>query len=575
MKPPCLLLLAVAAVAETSLPWIDISGPWKTIEGDDPRYSAPNLDDSQWSVIQLPSNAPLQRARESRYFWLRRTVTLPAGISRSDLALTVGPISENYELFVDGVNAGGAGGFTLATSQIARPRTFDLPAGGGARISIAIRVWMHGFPGHILWSRVPDSGPYVITASACLALAVILLLLYFNERSRPELFWLGAYGLLTAWRLYVQPGLVTPDATPWRWFVPLGAVQNTVLVEFILAAFYLPARWIRITAWAALAAQLLFVGAGYWGSAFLQVGVAALLCWAAIRPGPRRSGHRVLLTGLWILWAYNGTINGSVIVDLWAPLRPFFQPIPGLVPTLFLLLNVLVLTRRSLADGLERQRLANELDAARGVQQLLVSKSAGDGVEYVYEPAQEVGGDFYQSRDDGAGGFLLLVGDVSGKGLKAAMLVSMLFGALRRERSSSPAQVLAGLNEALHGQTGGGFVTCCCAHFAADGSVTMANAGHPSPYCDGEEADLAAGLPLGVVPEAEYAESHLSARQFTFVSDGVIEAANAKGELFGFDRTREISGAPAAAIAEAAKAWGQNDDITVVTVRRQEVGNAH
>jgi serine phosphatase RsbU (regulator of sigma subunit) len=73
---------------------------------------------------------------------------------------------------------------------------------------------------------------------------------------------------------------------------------------------------------------------------------------------------------------------------------------------------------------------------------------------------------------------------------------------------------------------------------------------------------------LGLVPETEYAETALSGCAFTFVTDGVVEAANTQGELFGFDRTREISGQPAAEIAEAARAWGQNDDITVVTVRR-------
>ena len=71
--------------------------------------------------------------------------------------------------------------------------------------------------------------------------------------------------------------------------------------------------------------------------------------------------------------------------------------------------------------------------------------------------------------------------------------------------------------------------------------------------------------------DAEYGESRVdlpTARALTFVSDGVVEAANARGELLGFDRTRELSGKPAAEIADAAQAFGQNDDITVVTVRR-------
>jgi len=80
--------------------------------------------------------------------------------------------------------------------------------------------------------------------------------------------------------------------------------------------------------------------------------------------------------------------------------------------------------------------------------------------------------------------------------------------------------------------------------------------------------EVPAGLPLGITPDAEYVETtHVLTGQLTLVSDGVVEAANASGELFGFDRTREISVKPAKEIAEAARAWGQNDDITVVTLR--------
>ena len=155
-------------------------------------------------------------------------------------------------------------------------------------------------------------------------------------------------------------------------------------------------------------------------------------------------------------------------------------------------------------------------------------------------------------------------------GIAWKKLVSATIGMLRRENSSSPGGILTGLNDALAGHTGGGFVTCCCARFGADGTVTIANAGHPSPYCDGREVEVAAGLPLGVVGEVAYEESVVQGERFTFVSDGVVEAENAQRELFGFDRTREISIKSAREIAEAAKAWGQTDDITVVTVRRNE-----
>ena len=103
-------------------------------------------------------------------------------------------------------------------------------------------------------------------------------------------------------------------------------------------------------------------------------------------------------------------------------------------------------------------------------------------------------------------------------------------------------------------------------------SPLVASAGHPAPWLDGREVALTAGLPLGIVAHAEFDESSVPlthGQQLTLVSDGVVEAENAQRELFGFDRTREISTKSVQEIAEAAKAWGQNDDITVVTVRRR------
>jgi serine phosphatase RsbU (regulator of sigma subunit) len=104
-----------------------------------------------------------------------------------------------------------------------------------------------------------------------------------------------------------------------------------------------------------------------------------------------------------------------------------------------------------------------------------------------------------------------------------------------------------------------------------DGTVTIASAGHPAPYLEGREVETPPGLPLGLAAGQEYSEIRLPAGTgvVTLVTDGVVEAENAAGELFGFERTRAISGKSAGEIAAAAKAWGQNDDITVVTVRRQ------
>ncbi len=221
--------------------------------------------------------------------------------------------------------------------------------------------------------------------------------------------------------------------------------------------------------------------------------------------------------------------------------------------------------------------LEGELAAAREVQQVILPERVeavpGFKVESIYQPAQQVGGDFFQVLPAQGDGLLVVVGDVAGKGLPAAMLVSVLVGAIRGvvQYTEDPAELLASLNDRLIGRTHGGFSTALVARISADGSVTIANAGHLSPYLDGREIELQGALPLGVVKNAAYQVTHFHLPQgsrLTFYSDGVIEAQNEKGELFGFERGRAISVQSAAAIVEAARQFGQEDDITVVTIER-------
>jgi phosphoserine phosphatase RsbU/P len=153
------------------------------------------------------------------------------------------------------------------------------------------------------------------------------------------------------------------------------------------------------------------------------------------------------------------------------------------------------------------------------------------------------------------------------------MLVSVLVGAIRTavEFTKDPAELLGHLNERLLGRTKGGFSTALAAGITADGVVTIANAGHLSPYLDGREVDLLGALPLGVPKGASYETTRFNlarGSRLTFYTDGVVEAQNQKGELFGFERGRSVSTRPAVAIVEDAKQFGQSDDITVVTVER-------
>jgi serine phosphatase RsbU (regulator of sigma subunit) len=231
-----------------------------------------------------------------------------------------------------------------------------------------------------------------------------------------------------------------------------------------------------------------------------------------------------------------------------------------------------ILVRRTWKTWREGAVLRVELEAAREMQQALVTEvpeTPGFAVRAVYAPAAQVGGDFYRVVPTREGGLLLVVGDVSGKGLRAAMTVSALMGALRTIASESPAAILGELNRSLAGQLRGGFVTCCVARIDAQGHGLIANAGHLAPYADGRELGVANGLPLGILPEVSYSDTAFTAMpggQLTFLSDGVIEARNSKGELFGFERTAAIVTRPAEDVAKAAQAFGQEDDITVLTL---------
>lgn len=151
------------------------------------------------------------------------------------------------------------------------------------------------------------------------------------------------------------------------------------------------------------------------------------------------------------------------------------------------------------------------------------------------------------------------------------MTAAMLLGAAEGRESDSPAELLAHLNRVYRASGIGGFATCLCAHLGPDGDVTVANAGHLPPYVDGREIELMPALPLGFANDAAYTEAHLHAApesKLTFLSDGVVEARNPQGELFGFERTATISTEAAEQIAGTAQGFGQEDDITVLTVMR-------
>lgn len=271
------------------------------------------------------------------------------------------------------------------------------------------------------------------------------------------------------------------------------------------------------------------------------------------------------------------TLGAKIRTPLFTVLGSFLNA-PILFEALFLIALVYAVYRYSAEARREQIRLEEEIRNARAVQQVLIPDAqpdiSGFKVESVYKPAEEVGGDFFQFIPLRAGGVLAVIGDVSGKGIPAAMTVSLLVGTVRTlaHYTQSPAEILAAMNQRMMSRSHGGFTTCLVLCADPDGAVTVANAGHLAPYLCNRELAIDNGLPLGLSASAVYSETSIqlpAGEQLTLITDGVVEARDKTGELFGFERTSAIAADSAEFIAQAAQNFGQQDDITVLTLSRQ------
>jgi len=256
--------------------------------------------------------------------------------------------------------------------------------------------------------------------------------------------------------------------------------------------------------------------------------------------------------------------------------------------TLLLFAIIYAVFRYSAEQTRRKGALEQEFKSAQELQRILIPESLPSFKSYAitsaYHPAHEVGGDFFQVIAQPEGSALIVLGDVSGKGLKAAMTVSLLVGTARTlaEQSSDPAQILTGLNRRLEGRMQNGFVTCLVLRLDPSGKCVAANAGHLSPFLkhkasELEEMELPPALPLGLVSDGDYENvsfSMAAGDRLTLYTDGLLEARNAARELFGFDRVRNLiaTNPDAHAASQAAVAFGQDDDITVLTVTRVAAG---
>lgn len=594
-------------------------------------WAQPAFDDAKWP--QIRSDQPWSDqgyAGLSGFAWYRFDVIVRAGEKPTSLLLA--PMFTSYQVYVDGVLVGSRGPMPPARlpSEEYSYHLFPLTtqtAQTARTVHVALRMWHAP-----IWRNYVGGGPivggnlagdpallrvqkqlfetrrntyFVNYYSFSLVAGIVgiaILCLFLMRPAEREYLWFAVamlalcgsnvlaigeqvfYWLPIAVNDFLDACLTATIICSLLLFFsrvlarPRGKVGRAVQA---LAMISPPATILYALGWASPAASatlqiLLLLPAVFW------------ILWTLLRCAVRGDADARLILipalldigfyfadNIAIVLAEAGWNHLPQVLEIEVPLPPFKVQLGTVFHLIFVLALLVFLIRRFALARKGEERMAGEFEAAREVQQMLLpdqlDQCSAFLVESVYHPADEVGGDFFQQISDGAGGMLIVVGDVSGKGLPAALIVSVLVGAIRTEAAhgASPASILASLNERMVRHTQGGFVTCMAAHLNADGALTVANAGHLPPYLNGNEIDLPVSLPLGLVPGVTYEIATLRLNpgdRLTLLSDGVVEAQSRSGELLGFERTRAMSRETAETIAQAARAFGQKDDITVVTV---------
>jgi hypothetical protein len=614
-----------------------LDGPWRFQVGDDPRWGDTGYDDSTWPTIAL-SKAITEQGFDpyTGYGWYRLR------LSREQLAqFKALPGNPQLELLVSGDSVGQLGvylnGDYVGHTEGMRdppdmyqspPLVVPLsqPASDGS-IVVAIRSWAgpsasirRGLLAKVELGAVGDVAEKLATARErhwdkeiiggmmvgflFLTVAMLGAALYYAQRNHAEYLWLALLCLSVAVNGASDISF-SLALLPWRVYSILalwtGRIFMTVTLEFVLRFTESKSkRLVRIVQIALLVlptVSLVHLQQVYeYFAVASEVVFCALVCWLLFgswRRGRREAG--VMLVPFFLAATADSmdTVLGYAASKHWISdqfayhryhLGPIEFPLSIITYTIFLGSLLAVIFYRFIHVSQDEQRGAAEIEAARSVQAMLIPTALPSNhnfmLESAYLPANGVGGDFFQVLPLGDGSMLIVVGDVSGKGLQAAMNASTLVGALRNEISHDPAVVLNRLNNVLIGATSGpgagygeksaaSFATCVCARVYPDGTMTIANAGHLHPYRDGRELDLAADLPLGVINDIQYEQATFQLNvgdRLIFLSDGVVEASNAQGELFGFERTQQVSNESARYIAQTAKRFGQTDDITVVSM---------
>ncbi len=612
---------------------ISLDGPWRFQPGDDPNgtlgWANPAFDDSKWPLLLSDRPWSEQGFKENSGFgWYRFKVFLPE--SHKALGICIPRIHSSYQIFADGKLIEQFGDMPPRRGYLTE---FDhivplVPAetNSARMLSIAVRVrqiaWFDrvggpdgaatfGEMGALKDLKTQDDRTrfWSLTSSNALMLMNLLAALagFFLFWMRPgdrEYLWFGIYELLTG---------VEHLCTDWPMFYPtewmgywlfdscLSAASWPLFLLFVFRLLNGRRNWLFWAAMATAPATVLvhlaaqWLDYGHWrmvAAGCLVPYFAYILDLLYRRARQGIADAQLLLVPVAI--CYISWFAEILLVDFFVSGHTrvlkdfawFFQlsrwPFPfsfqDLADMLMLLAVAAVLPLRFARSRRDEERLSAELESARTVQQVLIPTEIpsvpGCEIQCVYRPAGQVGGDFFQIIPIASGGTLIVIGDVSGKGMPAAMTVSLLVGTLRTlaHYTQSPSEILSAMNQRMLARSRGGFTTCLVIRIAPDYTLTVANAGHLAPYLQGRELEVVNGLPLGLAAESVYPETEVALpenAQLTLVTDGVVEARAHSGELLGFERAAILSTQPAASIAQAAQTFGQEDDITVLTLSRQ------
>ena len=639
-----LLLSTIVAHAQVfdfdrdRVPMAELNGLMRFHTGDDSRWSDPGFDDSQWPLIRSDRDWSQQGYKNySGTAWYRFRVVLPR--EHRPFGIYFGSLLTSYQVFADGRLIGQVGHlppneepFRSANDLFLLP---DTPARDNL-VVIAIRVWqwprwaMYYGGGLGELPRIGDADTlrdwrskelkvldWALSASSYQGLIDFLagiggISLFALRRKEREYLWFGLTELISS---------ATDIAQNYRSFYSLPVESGDLLlnvlgaagsIAFITFLVYMLKRTRRALYWTAVASSVfgLLLTVPFhaqWISMSSWIGISELFNFVfevcvllvlilGLSRGEEDARLLVIPIGFSFLqgslhqigWALVTAGFGSVqrALDWWDDLVHWPVPLSGsdIANVLVDLTLFAILVLRFARSRREEERFKAELESARTVQQVLIPDEIpeipGLALECVYRPAGQVGGDFFQIisvRDDAA---LIVIGDVSGKGMPAAMTVSLLVGTVRTlaHYTQSPAEILSAMNQRLLARSKDGFTTCMVLRVDSDGRVSAANAGHLPPYVDGREVAMANGLPLGLVAGAEYAQTSFmlnAGGQLTLMTDGVAEARARNGELFGFERAASIAILNAEHIASTARVFGQQDDVTVLTVRRIPEPVAH